>query len=172
MIKLRTKRNVVIAGGLGLLRVSSIIAGTIWLVHPWGLAGSHQNMVNVQELGIQIMVPDSVKDIRYTVTTFPLKDGRQETIAGFSTNALTARDPGCSPDNMPLGSLGRVLGQYPSNDPTAAFDYGQLVKQFPSFFIAVGSPQGACSSNSTTQGLASQSRTAFVGALASIQPLN
>lgn len=167
MFDLRSKRSRVIAGGVALFLLIGIIATGVWLT----VAKGGSSTIRIPELGIQMTVPDSIKDLKYQTFTIPLKDGRLETIAGFSTATLIARDRGCSLDDMPVGSLGKVLGQYPTDDLTADSDYGVLVKQFPTFFIVAGRPQGACSSNADTQGLASAAGTAFQRAQSSIQPL-
>ncbi|MGH7241557.1 MAG: hypothetical protein ACREGB_04640 [Candidatus Saccharimonadales bacterium] len=174
MINLRTKQHAIIIGGLSLLVVIGIIAGGLWLTHrqtgPTSAGSGH--VVAIHELGIQITVPDSIKDLRYVVNAVPLDNGRLATIAGFSTSILTKRDPGCTPQDAPLGSLEKVLGQYPSSDPTAVATYGHLVKQFPTFFITVDVPQSVCSTNHTTQVMANQARHDFLAAQSSIQQLH
>jgi hypothetical protein len=47
-----------------------------------------QNVIKIPELGIQITVPDSIKDLTYKVTTAKLRNGNQATIAYFSTASL------------------------------------------------------------------------------------
>ncbi len=128
--------------------------------------------VKIPELGIQITVPDDIKDLRYRVITVTLSNGKQATIAYFSTASLTALDPGCGTNFGPLGTLERVNGQLPSDYQTHPLTYGQLVKQFPTFFISAGWPQAGCSTNSTAQGFASTGKTEFGPAESTIQQLN
>ena len=130
---------------------------------------ANQNVVKIPELGIQITVPDSIKDLTYQVHTGTLQNGNQATFAFFSTAALTAADAYCGPGAAPLGSLEEASGQYPSSDPLAVGKYGQLVKQFPTFYISHGVPQGACSTNSTISGDAGGGKSAFEAALTSMQ---
>lgn len=133
---------------------------------------SNQTVVKVSELGIQITVPNDIKDLIYQVSTVTLRSGQTETLAKFSTQALTSADSDCSVSFGPLGSLGRVDGQYPSNDPNAAFNYGQLVQQFPTFFIISGSPNASCSSNPNATPSLGHFKGEFVAAQSTIQALN
>src|SRR5712692_9976579 len=56
---------------------------------------TNQNVEKIPELGIQITVPDDIKDLKYQVSTVTLKNGNQATLAFFSTAALTALDSKC-----------------------------------------------------------------------------
>ncbi len=143
----------------------------------------NQNVVKIPELGIQITVPDSIKDLKYKTVTVTLRNKNQATIAYFSTTALAAADANCGTNFGPLGTLEKANGQYPtqSEDETNVLDYGQLVKQFPTFYITVGYSQAACSTAATagsataatrTEAAASRGKGAFSAALSTIQPLN
>ena len=90
----------------------------------------------------------------------------------FSTSSLTQLDPNCSATNGPLGSLERADGKYPGGEQYAALDYGQLVKQFPTFYISAGYPQGACSTDSIAQAAAATDKTDFLKAESTIQQSN
>jgi hypothetical protein len=131
-----------------------------------------QNIEEVPELGVTITVPDSVKDLTYKTSTVTLKDGQPATLTLFSTSSLTQLDSNCSASAGPLGSFEKVSGQYPSNDPYAALNYGRLVKQYPTFYIAAGSPQAACSSKSTAQAAAIADRGGFAGAESTLEQVN
>lgn len=133
---------------------------------------ANQTAINIPELGIQITVPNDIKDLTYQVSTVTLRSGQIATLAMFSTKALTSADPACSAAAGPLGSLERVDAQYPTSDPNAAFYYGQLVQQFPTFYIAAGSPNAACSTNPNAVTNAAQHKSAFVSAESSIQASN
>jgi len=135
-------------------------------------AVANQNVEKIPELGIQITVPDDIKDLKYQVNTVTLKNGQQATFAMFSTAALAGLDTKCSASNGPLGSLEKANGQYPSSDQYAALDYGRLVKQFSSFYIAAGTPQGACSTNASANAAASKFKGEFATAQSTIQQLN
>ncbi|MBI5906830.1 hypothetical protein HY857_02140 [Candidatus Saccharibacteria bacterium] len=90
-----------------------------------------------KEFGVKITLPDSLKGL-----TTDYKNGYLYLTADQYKKAL--RD--CSSSDAldgSMGSFGSLLkknGQYPS-DPT--IDDGQLLKQFPDFYIGIGLPNGA-----------------------------
>jgi len=133
---------------------------------------SNQNVEEIPELGIQITVPDSTKDLSYQVSTVTLKNGQSATLAMFSTASLTNASASCAANVGPLGSLEKVAGQYPSSDQYASLDYGQLVKQFSTFYIASGSPQTACSTSTSVQTTSNSQKTNFFNSEATIQTSN
>lgn len=136
---------------------------------------ANQKTIQVPELGIQITVPADLSDLIYRTTTVTLRNGNQATLAYFSTKALTAADPNCGTNFGPLGSLERANGQYPTEqqDETNVLDYGQLVKQFPNFYVTVGYPNAACSTSPSLPTPATGSwKSQFSGALSTIQALN
>ena len=53
---------------------------------------ANQNVVKIPELGIQMTVPNDIKDLTYQVSTVMLRNGKQATLAMFSTKALTVLD--------------------------------------------------------------------------------
>lgn len=139
-----------------------------------------QNIIKIPELGIQITVPDSIKDLTYRISTGKLKDGRESTAAIFSTTSLAAADSSCDTDFGPLGSLAKVDGQYPNDNPNP-LDYGQLVKQFPTFFISANYPNAPCSTSKSAGSAsaatannanANADKQALSGSLSTIQALN
>jgi type II secretory pathway pseudopilin PulG len=130
---------------------------------------SNQDVIKISELGIEITVPNSIKDLTYQLQpTVTLANGVTATYAYFSTMSLTRADSGCSDSNGPLGSLERAAGQYPGGD---VVDYGTLVKQFSDFYISSATPQAACSSSDTVQSLAQTQKQAFVTAESTISQL-
>lgn len=140
-------------------------------------------VVKIPELGIQLTVPDSIKDLTYKVGTATLNDGRQETYAEFSTASLAAADTNCGTDSGPLGSLAKISGQFPTSfsDSNPPMEYGSLVKQFPTFFISEFSPQAACATAAASgsaaaaasnQNAASTDRAALNSSLSTIQATN
>jgi len=136
-------------------------------------AAANQSVVKIPELGIQITVPNNIKDLKYQVSTVRLTpNGNQATLAMFSTVALTALDSKCGASNMPLGSLERASGQYPSNDRLATFDYGRFVKQFSTFYISAGVPNAPCSTQASVRGNAVGFKDEFITAESTIQQLN
>lgn len=135
---------------------------------------TNRNVVKIPELGIQMTVPSDIKDLTYQVRTVTLRDGKQATLALFSTQSLTALDPNCDTSAGPLGSLERVDGQYPdfSNGQYDPLDYGELVKQLPTFFISAGAPNAPCSASASVSGTAAGFRGEFGAAEATIQQLS
>jgi len=135
-------------------------------------AVANQNVEKIPELGIQITVPDDIKNLNYQVSTVTLRNGQQATLAMFTTATLTGLDSGCSASNGPLGSLEKANGQYPSSDQYAALDYGRLVKQFPTFYVAAGVPNAACSTKASAKAAASKFKGEFATAQSTIQQSN
>jgi Tfp pilus assembly protein PilE len=133
---------------------------------------ANQNVVKLPELGIQISVPNDIKDLKYQVHTGALRNGNQATFAFFTTAALTGLDSDCSASSAPLGSLEKANGQYPSGDQYAALDYGRMVKQFPTFYISAGLPQAACSTHASVNAAAIKFKHEFTTAESTIQQLN
>jgi cytoskeletal protein RodZ len=134
-----------------------------------------QNVVKIPELGIQIIVPDSIKDLTYKTETVTLRNGNQAILARFSTASLTAANPSCGPSSSVLGTLEKASGQYPTEkeDETNVLDYGTLIKQFPTFYISGSiAHAGICPTGSTTPAASSSDAHDFSGAFTSIQPLN
>ncbi len=132
---------------------------------------NNKNIVKIPELGIQITVPDSIKDLVYAPHNVTLSGGKPATYAFFSTKTLTSEASGCSVNSGPLGSLERAGGQYPTNDPTAFTELGALVKQYPTFYISAGYPQAACSQNSAANKLAETQKGIFDSSFSTITQL-
>jgi hypothetical protein len=135
-------------------------------------AAANQSVVKIPELGIQITVPNDIKDIKYQVHTGTVANGKQATFAFFTTAALVGLDSGCSASSAPLGSLERGDWQYPTNDTYAVPTYGALVKQFPTFYISAGFPQAACSTHASGNAAANKFKSEFITAESTIQQSN
>lgn len=123
----------------------------------------------IPELGIDITVPNAIKDLKYEAHTETLKNGAQGAYVLLTTTSLSTADAACAAADAPLGSLGRGDGQYPSDDPSAATDYGVLVKQFPTFYISYAAPQAGCSSNTSVQSAASTDKSNLTSSFSTIQ---
>ena len=131
---------------------------------------TNQSVVRIPELGIQITVPNDIKDLTYQMSTTTV-NGQQIPLARFSTATLAALDAKCSASaGGPLGSLGRVDGVYPASANPVV--YGTLVKQFPTFYIAAGHPNAACSEQSSALSAMSKFRQEFEASYSTIQALN
>jgi len=125
-----------------------------------------QNVIKLQELGIQITVPDTLKDLTYTSKKLTGNEYPESTLAYFSTQALTAKASACSSSggNPPLGWMAKTPGQYPK-DPNVDNSSGTLVKQFQTYYIAYRSPGMGCfedaQTNETARSLMLQLQSAY-----------
>ncbi|MEO8785021.1 MAG: hypothetical protein ABI221_01730 [Candidatus Saccharimonadales bacterium] len=128
------------------------------------------NVIKIPELGIQITVPDSLKDLTYTISNSKLTNGQSFTSADLTTKSLLASDPACTTAKWPLGSITKVTGTYPSK-PTNDIAAGQLVKQFTGYYIGNVTPQSSCSANKATQDLTISQIAAIKTALSSVTTL-
>ena len=101
--------------------------------------------VKMPELGISLKVPESIKDLKYSVETKTGTDGKVMTTAYFTTPTLEYLDPACS-TKAPgaLGSINKVAGQYPTDDATKAV-VGTLAKQFKDFYVSIPNISAYCS---------------------------
>lgn len=143
-------------------------------VEPEPATEMNKNIVKIPELGIQLTVPDSIKDLTYKAYTGSEVEGRSASAARFSTASLTQLDSKCEPEAMPLGSISTIQGQYPG-DPKDANNidkYGLLYKQFSAFYVIVGGPQEGCSTNNK-DALSAQStyKSEFTAAQSTIKPI-
>ncbi len=134
-----------------------------------------QNVVRIPELGVQIVVPDAIKDLVYEVSARKTPENKAVTVVSFSTESLVRADPKCGPDNSPMGSIARVDGRYPEaaeGDNSIAMEYGQLVKQFANFYISAWYPNGVCSTDPSFPSPPDGSwKSQLGGALSTVQEL-
>jgi hypothetical protein len=135
-------------------------------------AQSTNAVVQLPELGIQITVPASIKDLTYVTKQVTLPNNNTATYALLSTTSLTNIDQNCSPASGALGSIGTASGQYPADDPYPVLDYGALLKQFPTFYVTYDGPQGGCSQNTTALSASAVDKGALQASLSSIQPIS
>jgi hypothetical protein len=136
---------------------------------------ANPNILQIPQLGIEIAVPDSIKDLTYITKTITLRNGNQGTEALLSTASLADAASTCSPSSMALGVLLVSNGQYPtaSQDQYAALDYGQLEKQFSTFYVTYYPPNGgACSTSSSLPSNASSFLPDLNSSLSTIQQLH
>jgi Tfp pilus assembly protein PilV len=124
----------------------------------------NQNIVKIPELGIQITVPDSIKDLTYKAENM---DGVE--YASFSTTTVTNLDAACSATNGAIGRLSKTSGQYSSIGTNG--ESGSLVKQFSTFYILFVSPQSACSMDDNIQSQVTQDLAVLRSSLPSIAQL-
>lgn len=151
----------------------SILNKQIEALTPPSPSGS-TDVFNIPELGIQITLPDSLKDLVYVTSSGTFNKGTQSyTAVNLSTLSLTNLDQGCSVKGTApaLGALSKVDGQYTA---TPNFDntIGALVKQFSSFYISFSGPQAACSSSSSVIAKAVSDLAAFRASFSTIAVQN
>lgn len=125
---------------------------------------STDSIFKFSELGIQLTIPESIKDLTYATTSGNIKSGQSYTGADVTTSAIIKLDKSCYSG---LGALSKVSGQYPSS-PTPDNSIGPLLKQFPTFYIAYQHPQSLCSNDDSVNAKTSASLTAFRDALSTI----
>jgi hypothetical protein len=131
-------------------------------------------LVKITQLGIQLTVPNTIKDLIYVPGTTKTKP--VATTAIFSTTTLANLDPACGIDSTkttaPIQGIGELF-EYPgtftaSTNPDKTSVYG---KQFPSFYIAYNTPASNCSTVATTTTKADSQLAALKSALATIAPI-
>ncbi|HTE21798.1 MAG TPA: hypothetical protein VK674_02045 [Candidatus Limnocylindria bacterium] len=118
------------------------------------------NVTKIPELGIEFTVPDQLKEMAYKATTTDYGPGHlsDNPMVYLSTKALNSAEGGkCDISAAsgekgsvpPLGFLSKTMGQYPAA-PTADNSSGDLVKQFPTYYIAYRSAGMSCFSEAAT----------------------
>ena len=104
----------------------------------------------IPELGISILLPESLSDLTYTFTSsnHPIRTDRANIITGtasFSTRSLTAKYPECSSSKAnPLGSATKITGVYSDDLRGPTSSSGTMVKQLKESFLTFTGPQWAC----------------------------
>ena len=118
---------------------------------------TNQNVVKITNLGFQLTVPDSIKDLTFTTTS--------TTNSSLSTTSLTTADPACadSAATSGLGLFTKGTGVY--NAKAIVASPPTLVKQFNGFYITYSSPQAACSTKAAAQTLQTAQMQALRNAL-------
>lgn len=131
-----------------------------------------KNIVKFKELGVQITVPDTLKDIVYSVRDGELDGGKTFKMVDVSTSSLVALDSECKPTGSapPLGGLSKTDGAYPKNADNTNSG-GNLIKQFKTYYIAYGSRQAYCSEKKTVQDKAEALREAFEEAIKTVEEI-
>lgn len=126
--------------------------------------GSAESTFKFTELGVQITIPESIKDLIYTASSGKLMSGPESVTAKVATSSVVKLDKKCSTS---LGALSRVSGQYPSS-PNPENASGTLVKQFQSFYIGYTHPQSLCSDDNSVEEKVYAARTTFRNAFGTI----
>lgn len=113
--------------------------------------------LTIPELGVRLVnIPDSIKDLNYTVTT--RDNGDNSISATISTALLSEKDKQCSPANgSGIASITKKDGIYSTEKDI----YFRLAKQFPNHWIGYQNPQSVCSTNEDVERLHMQQIGSF-----------
>ena len=156
----------ILVGGLGYLgfkqvnkksktSTSSTTATTTKTTTPTTTAATttpNQNIIKIPELGIQLTVPDSLKDLTYTAKT---ENGNA--VAYFSTTTLDNLGERCS--YSAFGALERFKGKY-TGLTLPRQEFSVLVKEFSTFYITHNHGPVACSENDISKNSAAEAASA------------
>jgi len=138
----------ILVGGLGYLgykqvnkksttSTSSTNTTTTKATTPTTTPTPNQNIIKIPELGIQITVPDSLKDLTYTAKT---ENGN--VVAYFSTTTLDNLGERCS--YSAFGALEQFKGKY-TGLTLPRQEFSALVKEFSTFYITHNHGPSVCS---------------------------
>lgn len=105
-----------------------------------------ENIIKLPELGIQITVPDSIKDLQYFIEKQTDYRGQEVVYARLSTKTIAAQDSNCNAESSAIGVIAKGLGVFPPEDDQRYMYYGDLSKQFSGFFITYSKSQNPCAS--------------------------
>lgn len=119
------------------------------------------NILKIPELGIEITLPNSLKDLTYAVINQTPVNGEADISVGLSTMSLTNLDPQCAASQSPIGVLSKADGQYPVS-PNIDNNSGALVKQYSTYYIAFAGSQAACSSSTSTQNIQTSDKSELI----------
>ena len=133
------------------------------------------SIFKIPQLGIEFTVPDTIKDVIYTVDpSGTLSNGQKVQSVSLSTETITRLDADCSDTGSapPLGTISKTTGKYPTNpDVDLNNASGGLIKQFPTYYIAWDSPQASCGSTMSVSTKALTDANLFGPSLKTVKPL-
>ncbi len=131
-------------------------------------ATSSTNIIKITSVGMQLTVPDSLKDLTYALK--PVAGGATEVT--FSTKTLTGRVPSCAADqgSGAFQTVTRGPGSYPGPANPSS---GALIKQYSDYYFAYTLPTGPCAKGLSVdnQNLLNNLAQDFSGALPSVTAL-
>ncbi len=119
----------------------------------------NSNIIKIPELGVEITVPDSIKNITYT-TDMSGKDSQGN---HYATAIFNDGIQKCS-----IASLSKINGQY-ADFSKVAEEPGNLAKQYGSYFIVYYHPQATCGNTASDQTQFEADTSAFSKALPTIR---
>ncbi len=104
------------------------------------------NIVKIPEMGIQFTVPDEIKGISYIIEKQTDSRGKEVVYARLTSQSLMKVSPECGAARESLGIVTKGFGNKPEETEEPRY-YGELIKQFDSFFITYTPSQAACSNS-------------------------
>ncbi len=133
-----------------------------------GGATNTTNIIKITPVGLQLTVPDSLKDLTYALK--PVAGGATEVT--FSTKTLASRVPSCAADqgSGAFQTVTRGTGSYPGPANPSS---GALIKQYGDYYFAYTLPTGPCAKGLSVdnQNLLNSLAQDFSGALPSVTAL-
>jgi uncharacterized protein (UPF0333 family) len=125
-----------------------------------------QTIVKVNEAGLQIAVPNSLKDLTYHV----ISNSNGVITLAFSTKTISAAVPACaaSQGNGAFDTIIRGDGNYPGPANPSS---GGLLKQYKTYYLAYNLPNAPCAKGLSVanQNLLDDQAQDFYSVLASVQ---
>lgn len=119
---------------------STSIAATITTSTPTSTLNKTSSYLVIKEWGVAFQKPSGMDDLVYVQPNIPISvDDKTANSVSFSTQRLINLDPSCTPETIPIGSLGRVseLSEFGDRGVPANVHIGNYYY----FFIT---PQATC----------------------------
>lgn len=102
------------------------------------------NTVKFTELGVQISVPDEIKDIVYVIEKQTDHRGKEVIYARLTTRSLQASFSDCDAEGSSIGVIAKGLGTLPTDDEAHMYYGGSFTKQYGDFFVTYEESHAAC----------------------------
>ncbi len=106
----------------------------------------NQNIIKIPTLGVQIVVPNAIKDLTTTPVSSPGNyNGEPVTSVTVSTTTISNDIPACK--NVAFGTLTKYQGLYPSSGVNLTVWH----QQFSGYYLALSPGEASCAPSSTSQ---------------------
>jgi outer membrane murein-binding lipoprotein Lpp len=126
----------------------------------------NQNVIKIPALGVQITVPDGIKDLTVSAPSTSSSKGNGVTSVNISTQTISSAIPPCKANAF--GSLSKTPGQYPTSGVSTATWH----QQFSSFYLTLSPSVASCApapTSQTNQKLLAAQSAVFEASLPSIE---
>lgn len=134
-------------------------------------SSSDETIVTIKELGVQMSVSDTIKDLIYKIHKGKFKNGKKYIEADISTSSLESLDKKCGTASAPLARIYRSEGTYPEK-PTKANGADGLLKIFDTFYLTNKPVQNVCSKKDNVAALLDLQMPAINQALSTVAEIN